>query len=1101
MTEKHYKRYNILAAWFAFFIALLTYSLTVEPTVSLWDCGEFTASAYKLQVGHPPGAPLFMLIGRVFSLFAPSTNEVALMINYVSVVASAFTIFFLYLSITYFAKKLIIRNNEYKKNDIIAVLASGIIGALAYTFSDSFWFSAVEAEVYAGSSLFTALVFWAILKWETISNEKYSNRWLIFIAFMMGLSIGIHLLNLLAIPAIVFVYYFKKFKVNSKGIFWASVLSIVLILFVMYGIIQGYVYFAAKFELFFVNGLGLGFHSGLLFFIGLTAFLLIWGVYRSFKKKKIVLNTILTGITVILIGYSSFTVIVLRSYANPPMDENNPENVFSLLSYLNREQYGSRPLIYGHYYDTDFKRDSDGNVITKAQYTYTPDKDRYKRIEKTNPKYLYDSEHKTIFPRMYSRDQLHISAYEEWGNIDPDDRPNFINNMRFFISYQSFHMYFRYFFWNFSGRQNNLQSHGNILKGNAITGINFIDRFFIGNQSEITDRMKHDKSRNTYYLLPFILGLIGLFFTYKFDKQSFIVIFLLFFFTGIAIVMYLNQTPYQPRERDYAYAGSFYAFAIWIGLGFIGIYKFFKSKVPAKLSILISFIICLPVPTLMAIENWDDHDRSGRYTAEDMAKNYLDSCEENAILFTYGDNDTFPLWYVQDVEAYRTDIKVVNLSLLGTHWYIDQMRTQTYDAAPVPFKMESYKYSDGNRDILYITENPEEFINEKFQANEILLRNEFAKVKELLQSVLKNSTYKTEQTSDYELIMQNIQAIEPMDFAKIISRIAKNEFIEKYSLDASKVDELFSLTQFFLRKVSEEHLPLQNAMDFAASEKPNSKLPAVSGDRLNYLPSKKVSLEVPWPKVALGSTFTAEEMSKFEKHIKWEIPGSYLFKNDMAVLEILARNNWKRPIYFATSVPDRNTLGLKKYFRLEGFANRLVPFKSADAEVSINTDVMYTNLMSKFSWGRMNEDDVYLDNFHLRNFKVMQIRQTFSLLAEKLIHEGKNSKAIEVLDKCIELMPDDKVPFDFAIYDFANLYYIVDEIDKANGLIDQLITIYEQDLIFYNSLENRFKLMVSREKAQTFAYLKEFEKMTAYYKQIKQNEKIKEIIKIYLKDS
>ena len=445
MILKKYKLYNNLTAWVVFFIALITYSLTVEPTVSLWDCGEFIASSYKLEVGHPPGAPLFMLLGRFFSLFAPSTNEVALMINYVSVLSSAFTILFLFWTITYFAKKIIIKKDEYSLSNVIGVLTAGFTGALAYTFSDTFWFSAVEAEVYAGSSLFTALVFWAILKWESIADEKYSNRWLIFIAFMMGLSIGIHLLNLLAIPAIVFVYYFKKYKITGKGVLWASIISIVLIAFLMYGIIQGYVLMASKFELLFVNTFGFGFHSGLFAFIILTFALLVYGIYYSLKNKKVILNTILTGITVILIGYSSFAVIVIRSYANPPMDENNPENVFSLLSYLNREQYGSRPLIYGQYYDTDFQRTPDGNVRTEAEYTYKPDGKKYKKIEKTNPTYLYDNSHKTIFPRMYSRDQLHISAYEEWGDVNSGNKPNFGNNLRFFVSYQTFHMYFRYF--------------------------------------------------------------------------------------------------------------------------------------------------------------------------------------------------------------------------------------------------------------------------------------------------------------------------------------------------------------------------------------------------------------------------------------------------------------------------------------------------------------------------------------------------------------------------------------------------------------------------------------------------------------------------------
>ncbi len=1097
MTLKKYKFYNNITAWVIFFTALITYFLTVEPTVSLWDCGEFTASSYKLEVGHPPGAPLFMLLGRFFSLFAPTINEVALMNNYVSVLSSAFTILFLFWTVTYFAKKLIVKNDKISVSSTIAIMASGFAGALAYTFSDTFWFSAVEAEVYANSSLFTAVVFWSILKWESISDEKYSNRWLIFIAYMMGLSIGVHLLNLLAIPAIVFVYYFKKYKVTDKGIFYASLLSVVLVAFLMYGIIQGYVLLASKFELMFVNGFGLGYNSGLFAFIIITVGGLIYGIYYSLKKKKVILNTIFTGVTVILIGYSTFSIIMIRSNANPPMDENNPENVFSLLSYLNREQYGSRPLLYGQHYDTDFERTSNGEVKSKPRYTYIPFEGKYMKTEKTNPEYIYDSDGKTIFPRMYNRDKLHISAYQLWGNVTPGEKPTFGNNVRFFFSYQLGHMYFRYFMWNFSGRQNNLQSHGQILKGRFITGINFIDKLMIGDQTDLPQRMKNDKSRNVYYMLPLLLGLIGLFFIYKKDKRSFIIIFLLFFFTGIAIVFYLNQTPYQPRERDYAYAGSFYSFTIWIGLGIAAIYNFLKTKINLKIVLLLTSLSAIPVPLIMAVQNWDDHDRSGRYTARDMAKNYLDSCEENAILFTYGDNDTFPLWYVQEVEGYRTDIKVVNLSLLGTDWYINQMRTQTYDASPVPFKMDHKLYREGVRDAVYVMDNPEVYINEKYLSNEIKYKGNFNDIKNQLLQILKNSQYPNLNSEEFNVIQEKIVSFKPLEFAAIISKLSDTDFINKYNIKQQDVDEIFSLTQIFLKKISEEHLPLTNAMDFVASDKRSTKLSAGTDDEINYIPSKKLSLNVPWPKVAMSSTFTAEEMSKFEKNIKWTLSSTYIFKNGLAVLEIIARNNWERPIYFATSVPYNNYYGLKKYFRLEGFAYRLVPYKNENSYGYVNTDILYDNLMNKFHRGRMNEDDVYIDNFNLRNFRVMDIRQTFALLAHELIKEEKNEKAVKVLDKCIELMPDNKIPYDFKMFEIVNLYYQTGEFEKANRIVEILTEAYKEELKYYNGFSDRFKAKVISNKSEVLNYINEFIKLTDNYKQDKQKSNLLILLSIY----
>ncbi|NPA44844.1 MAG: DUF2723 domain-containing protein, partial [Chlorobi bacterium] len=1025
--------------------------------------------------------------------FAPNREMVAIFINSVSVLASAFTILFLFWTITYFAKKVLTKGNkEISKETAIAIFASGFIGSLAYTFSDTFWFSAVEAEVYASSSLFTAIVFWAILKWETISDQKYSNRWLIFIAFIMGLSIGVHLLNLLAIPAIVFVYYFKKHKVTNKGLFYSAIISVALVGFLMYGIILEYVVIASKFELLFVNTFGLPFNSGLLFYIFLTFGLLAYGIYYSYKKQKILLNTILTSIIVILIGYSSYTIIMIRSYANPPMDENNPENIFSLLSYLNREQYGSRPLIYGQYFDAELKQEN-GDYVTHPRYTYIQEGDKYLKIEKTNPEYEFDDARKTIFPRMYSREQHHISAYRIWGGLSKGEKPNFINNIQFFISYQLSHMYLRYFMWNFVGRQNNIQGNGGITNGNWISGISFIDSLMLGNQSNLPEKVKNDKSRNTYYFLPLILGILGILLLFSEDKRSLLIIFLLFLFTGIAIVVYLNQTPYQPRERDYAYAGSFYAFAIWIGLGVAGIYNFLSSKTSKKIAVTLAIILTIPVPVILATQNWDDHDRSGKYTARDFAKDYLDSCEKNAILFTYGDNDTFPLWFVQEVEGYRTDIKVVNLSLLGTDWYIDQMKTKTYEAEPVPFSMKHNKYREGKRDALYVMDNPELFIDEKYNANKILLQDTFNIIKEGLKNILKKSSYPKLNKKEYNTLISEINNFSPIEFAGIINKLSNETFINKYDINTSLVNDLTDKTQIFLTEISKKNLPLTTAMDFVASDDYDTKLQANDGNEINYIPSKKLSLKVDWANLTKSGDFTIKELSKFEKNIKWKLNNTFIYKNDMAVLEIIARNNWKRPIYFATSVPHSSFLGLQDYFRLEGFAYRLVPYKTTNEIGYINTNILYNNLMNKFVWGRVNEDDVYIGNFDARNIRILKIRETFAKLAKKLIKEGKKEKAIKTLDYVVEILPENKIKYDESMLNIVDAYFELEENEKAYKILDVIIKNTSESLKYYTKIGSNFKGQAYSEIAELQYITKLYIDITEKHNQKEYTEKLNSI--------
>ena len=709
ITNKKYQLINNLAGWITFIIASVVYLLTIEPTASFWDCGEFIASGFKLEVGHPPGAPFFMLLVRFFTMFAPSNEMVPVFANALSAFASSFTILFLFWSITHLAKKSW-GETEFDLKKVILIVGSGLVGALAYTFSDTFWFSAVEGEVYATSSLFTALVFWAILKWENEANEPYSNRWIILIAYLMGLSIGVHLLNLLAIPAIVMVYYFKKYEPTPKGIIVALLLSGVLLLSVMYGIIHGAITIASKFELLFVNGFGLPYNSGLLFFCAAITALIVWGIIYTRKHQRVVLNTIVTAFGVILLGYSTYGVIVIRSSANPPMDQNSPDNMFSLLYYLNREQYGDRPLIHGQQFNAPLVDRTEGKPF------YIPKDGKYE-IASYRYNYKYDERFTMLFPRMYSSDPDHIRTYKSWTNFkgqpirltnqngDVETRyvPTFGENIAFFIRYQLGHMYWRYFMWNFAGRQNDIQGHGDILRGNWISGIPFIDDARLGPQDNLPAHMKSNKARNRYYMLPFILGVLGLAIHYMRNRKDFWVVMLLFMLTGVAIVVYLNQTPYQPRERDYAYAGSFYAFAIWIGLGVIGLYellrKLWDHQIMATGTVAISM---LGVPVLMASENWDDHDRSDRYISIDFAYNMLNSCEPNAILFTYGDNDTFPLWYAQEVEGYRTDVRVSNLSYIRADWYIDQMKRKAYNSEPLPLRMEHSKYVTGVREAVMV---------------------------------------------------------------------------------------------------------------------------------------------------------------------------------------------------------------------------------------------------------------------------------------------------------------------------------------------------------------------------------------------------------------
>ena len=711
-----FKKLNTITGWGIFLIATIVYFLTMEPTVSWWDCGEYISTAYKLQVGHPPGAPTFQLIGRFFTLFAfGDVTKVAMMINIMSCLCSSFTILFLFWSISMLAQKLWMKDGENApKFNKISVLVASAIGALAYTFTDSFWFNAVEGEVYAMSSLLTALTFWAILKWEKASDEPNHYRWIILIAYIIGLSIGVHLLNLLTIPAIVYIVYFKKYKFSWKGFIWAGVISIALTGFIQVILIPAIVSLAGKFELFFVNVFGMPFNFGTIFYFVVIIALIVWGLWYTTKKNKPVWNTIVLSFIFILIGYSSFFMLVIRANANTPINENEPKDAVSLLSYLKREQYGSWPLIYGPYYTAKPYDMTEGTPI----YYKDHEKGKYVEVAKNPGEYVYDSNVQTIFPRMWSSaKKTHTNTYERYidkskMNVTTQQRPDgtservaiptFGQNLRYFIDYQCGWMFWRYFMWNFVGRQNDIEGQGEIEHGNWVSGIGFIDNARLGNQDNLPRSMQNP-ANTKFYFLPLILGLVGLFYQLKHDPENCWVVFLLFFMTGIAIIMYLNQTPYQPRERDYSYAGAFYAFAIWMGFGVLGIINGLNKLVKnQKVVVAISTAVCLFVPILMAAQGWEGHNRSGKTSALDWGKNYLTQLPENAVIFTRGDNDTFPLWYVQEVEGYRTDVRVCNFMLSSGYWYVHQMGRKTYQSERMPLSMTPQQYDNGIHEQVWI---------------------------------------------------------------------------------------------------------------------------------------------------------------------------------------------------------------------------------------------------------------------------------------------------------------------------------------------------------------------------------------------------------------
>ncbi|MDL2221450.1 DUF2723 domain-containing protein [Parabacteroides sp. OttesenSCG-928-N08] len=1059
----NYKLINNVLGWVTFLIATSVYVMTMEPSGSFWDCGEFISSAYKLEVGHPPGAPFFMLTANLFTQFAPDTSMVPWMVNFMSALFSGLTILFLFWSITHLAKRILIEDSEepMRIDQLIVIMGCGLVGALAYTFSDTFWFSAVEGEVYAYSSLFTAVVFWMILKWESVADKPHADRWIVVIAYLMGLSIGVHLLNLLCIPAIVLVYYYKKWeKPTMKGTLIALLISFAIIALMMYGVVQGLVEVCGWFELLFVNVLGMPYNSGVFAYVLVIAATLIWAIWETMRDKvnevrmKIAfilsvallgipfigdgyligiamlaaltaflflykkvpvhtLNTVLVSLMVIVVGYSTYALILIRASADTPMNQNNPSDIFTLRTYLAREQYGSTPLIYGQTYVSETKRENDNGSCVPVYKQGAPvysrvikqdenEKDRY-FISRYNMTSETVEELDMLFPRMYSIDPNHITAYKEWGRITGTpvtynhcgemktvNKPTFAENLRFFFSYQLNFMYWRYFMWNFSGRQNDIQGQGEILNGNWITGIKFIDEVLVGPQDNMPSFIADNKGHNVYYMLPLLLGILGLLFQAYAGKrgiQGFWITFFLFFMTGIAIVLYLNQTPLQVRERDYAYAGSFYAFCIWIGFGVAALAKLLRdyAKAPGIVAAAVATVASLLVPIQMASQNWDDHDRSGRTLARDFGANYLESCEPNAILFTNGDNDTFPLWYAQEVEGIRTDVRVCNTSYLQTDWYINQMKKQAYESDPLPISWTHKDYVQGTRDYVHV----------------------------------------------YPLVK------EPID--------------------------------------------LKAGLEWARSDNPRyKKIPEIPGD-YDYIPSQTLMLKVDSAAAVRNGVVKPEDADYILEYMTVDLSKKALLgKQELIILDMLQTNNWERPIYYAITVSPDQFVGLDPYFQQVGMAYQIVPMRVKNTVKGSHADRMYDNVMNKFRWGGLDKPGVYLDE-NIRRMCATYRLAVFSRLAATLITEEKGDMALEVLDKAMEAIPAENVKLDYSALSIGEFYYELGEKEKGEEIYRSIIEDSFRTLNWYFRLKPAYLASISRDVEEELSVIGHVMRVTKEY--------------------
>lgn len=1054
---KQYRLVDNVLGWLAFLIAATVYCCTIEPTASFWDCPEFITTGYKLEVGHPPGAPFFMLTANLFSQFVSDPSQVARMVNTMSALLSATTIMFLFWTITHLTRKLIVKDwDSLSTSKLIAIEASGLVGALIYTFSDTFWFSAVEGEVYAYSSAFTAVVFWLILKWEDHADEPHADRWLVLIFYMTGLSIGVHLLNLLCIPAIVLVYCYRRFpNVETKGSLIALLISFVIVAAVLYGVVPGIVTVGGWFELFFVNTLGLPFNTGLVIYIVLLVSAVLWGIYESYigkskqrenvsflvafaligipfygygwsalvigvfvlalvafllkyKKRsdgKMVnvvtsrfKNTALLCALMLLIGYSSYALIVIRSAANPPMDQNSPEDIFTLGNYLSRDQYGNRPLLYGQAYTSQVALEQEGNLCKPKQSKGAPIYSRKEKASKDEKDSYFVVSHKNnyifaqnmLFPRMYDAD--HAQDYESWmGGVEgtqvPYDRcgeammvkmPTQLENIRFFLSYQCNFMYWRYFMWNFAGRQNDIQGHGEPEHGNWITGIPFIDNMRLGDQSKLPDALKENKGHNVFYCLPLLLGLVGLLwqsFRGRRGIRQFWVVFFLFFMTGLAIVFYLNQTPVQPRERDYAYAGSFYAFAIWCGMGVAAIIDLLKKYLHADGVVVaaVAAVVCLLVPIQMASQTWDDHDRSNRYTCRDFGRNYLMTLQDegNPILFTNGDNDTFPLWYNQDVEGVRTDARVCNLSYIQTDWYIDQMKRPAYKSPSLPITWPRLDYCSGTNEYVEV-------------------------VPDMKQSILE--LYKQDTATAKKLFGDN-----PFEVSNVMNKWVRGNITPE---QATILAQVFNVPE---TKVKEA---------------------------MHMIPTDTLYVSIDKNAVKRSGMMMASDSIPDKMVISLKGKNA-LYKGELMMLEIIANCNWTRPVYVAMTVGENNYMNLDDNFVQEGLANRITPFlTNTNGAKNFDTEKTYNNLMNRYRYGGLKTKGLYLDETIMR--MCYTHRRLFGMLALHLIAENKKDKALKVLQKVEKEIPAYNVPLNYMSggADIAKAYALLGQKQKALDAIN-----------------------------------------------------------------
>ena len=1074
---KQYKTVNNLAGWITFLIAATVYCLTIEPTASFWDCPEFITTGYKLEVGHPPGAPFFMLTANLFTQFVSDPAQVAKMVNYMSALMSAACILFLFWSITHLVRKLVVKDEEnITTSQLITIIGSGLVGALVYTFSDTFWFSAVEGEVYAFSSLFTALVFWLILKWEDVADQPHSDRWIILIAYLTGLSIGVHLLNLLCLPAIVLVYYYKKNpQANAKGSLLALLGSGLLVAAVLYGIVPGVVKVGGWFELLFVNSMGMPFNTGVIFYIIILAAAIIWGVYESYTERSrkrmnlsflltvallgipfyghgissiliglVVLaalaaylfasklntkyqissrtmNTALLSIMMIMIGYSSYALIVIRSTANTPMDQNSPEDIFTLGEYLGREQYGTRPLFYGPAFSSRVALDKeDGYCVPREAESTTKYVRKEKKSAEEKDSYVeipgrveYEYAQNMIFPRMYS--SQHANQYKQWMDIKGYDvaydqcgemvmvnMPNQWENIKFFFSYQLNFMYWRYFMWNFAGRQNDIQGSGEIEHGNWITGFKFIDNLLVGNQDLMPQDLKNNKGHNVFYCLPLLLGIIGLLWqAYRGQRgvQQFWVVFFLFFMTGIAIVLYLNQTPSQPRERDYAYAASFYAFAIWVGMGVAGIVRLLQEygKMKELPAAIITSVACLMVPIQMAGQTWDDHDRSDRYVCRDFGQNYLMSLQEsgNPIIFTNGDNDTFPLWYNQETEGFRTDARTCNLSYLQTDWYIDQMKRPAYDSPSLPITWDRVEYVEGTNE--YISIRPE--IKNQIDA----------------------------------LYAQADSSSNPESKIDVRKEFGDNPY------------ELKNILKYWVRSDKEG---------------------------LRVIPTDSIVVKIDKEAVKRSGMTIPEALGdSIPEYMHISLKGKRaLYKSELMMLEMLANANWERPIYMAITVGGENRLNMDNHFVQEGLAYRFTPFDAQALGATIDSEKMYDNLMNKFKFGGISKAGIYIDENTMR--MCYTHRRIFTQLITQLLKEGKKDKALKALEYCEKMIPASNVPYDYqnSAQSMAEAYYLLGQKAKGDKIMDALANKSMEYLIWYLSMSNQ-QLTISGQEFMYHIYL------------------------------